>query len=488
MSIITREQNIWKNSDTWMLLLAFPLGFCTATFQIFSVDTAGFTLSDLGMMLFSAIAVYRAFSGKRLMVFRMDLTMVLLFVFFSCILCSALPPLLSGHQRYLLQYVKSTSHFSYMWFFAVCCAACPVSLESIRVVFRVFVICAIPINLFGIYQVPARAFDLPLAWIEYHNVSIKSNEQLSLNYEGFFRATSVFSEPSALAQFTIITAILLLVPYLMFNVRLVRSKFLFHLSLHSTFVAMFLTFSLTLVLQLVAFIAALFLVSGKASMKKLVPLLMVMSTVFVLANLGVKLYSDTDVFDLYFRRIATNVFGARVEGTGGDSFADRADAQKMSISVSKKVPILGTGFGCMPYVRAADGLPYQQALEVYIYALATTGVVGGAAITLFMLVVCVRSVILFEQYRRLRRPVDTASILVAIVPFLCVNQAVIGLSSDSLITTYYWVIIGMSLAVYYHPEVQAFSRQFSWSYGWSGLFRAKAAAPELTFTTPNNTP
>ncbi len=444
----------WWNIDSWTWLLALPLGFSTSAFQVFNVDHAGFTLADVGAILFGCIAVYRALTGQRMMIWRFDVVMVLLFALYAVSLISVIPPLMSGLHDQVLQYVKSTAHFSYMWFFTVCCASIPIDSRAVLRALRTYCVLAIGVNVFGIYQVPARAFDWPLAWIQTTNVSIGGTDQLSLGYEGFFRATSVFSEPSALAFYTSLSAIFLLVPYLMFNVRILNNRFLFFASLYSTFIAMFLTFSLTTVAQLSAFVVVLLLISRQSNIRKLLMISGTVAAVIVAANWAVVSYSGTDVFELYFQRIAANVVGGdKMETTVGDSFETRATDQKAAFSIWKKAPLLGTGFGCLGFIKADDGLSYVQTHQTYLYTLATTGILGFLVILGFMISLSVRAFSLFFRYRAVHSDVDSRLLVIAVAPFIASNQLVYGLSSDNLIVSYSWVLIGIVCSVLYHPDL-----------------------------------
>lgn len=446
-------------SDAFVLLLAFPIASAVAPFQLFSFDTALIALCDVGIIMFSMMVIARALNGIRAMRIRMDVPMVALILFLFVSFCSVVPPLVSGNPEYMLQYVKSTAHFLYMWLFAVCCAATVVRCDVVIKLFQAFVVCAIPVNVFGIYQVPARFFDWPFAWIEYTGAAVKQSYQLSLQFEGFFRATSIFSEPSALAMYTMTTAIMLLVPHLFYNVRLVKNRFLFYASLYTCFIAMFLTFSLTIVLQFGAFLIAVALLSRASTIKKLLTMFAAMATLFVVTNLAISTYAGSDLFSLYFQRIASNVVGEdKVEGTMGDSFGVRADAQKTAVSIWRQNPVFGAGFGCLGYVRDNDGLFGVNALQMYFFSLATTGTLGGLLIVIYSFgfsYAIMRLLIQRQRERSQSSPPTAEDMALAIAAFLCCNEAVHGLSSDDLILQYHWVVMGVVSLVYYHPSINS---------------------------------
>jgi hypothetical protein len=451
-----------KNSidliDSIILLFLFPIGFSIAPFNVFGIDSMPVAVSDLAMGVFCLRVVWRAISGAQPLQFRLDVpTVSLIFVMAACLL-SAVSPLLSGSSEYLRQFMKSTLHFSYMWLFTLLCCSVRTTFESVVNVFRVFVLCAIPVNIFGIYQVPARAFDWPYAWIEYTGASQKFTEQLSLEFEGFFRATSLFSEPSAFAMYTMTAAIILLAPYFLFDYRIIKNKIVFYTALYSCFIGMFLTFSLTIVVQLGAFLVAVVLISQSLTAKKLVTMLSVMTVVFWFTNAAIQTYSGADLFDLYFRRVASNIVGEdKVEATYGDSFGTRADAQRAAVRIWKNQPVFGAGLGCLGYAQDNEGLVGVSAHQMYLFVLASSGTVAGVALIIYSFGF---SWVLMRRLVRNRRgfirgstPL-VADVAMAIAAFLCCNEAVHGLSSDDFIMPYHWIVMGLVTLVYYHPGIR----------------------------------
>jgi hypothetical protein len=444
--------------DNIILLFLLPIGFSIAPFNVFGVDTLPVAVCDLAMGAFCFRVLWRSMKGVQPLHFRLDVPTIMLILTMAACLFSAVSPLISGNSEYLRQFMKSTLHFSYMWVFVLLCCAVTISSESIIRAFRIYVVCAIPVNIFGIYQVPARAFDWPFAWIEYTGASQKFTEQLSLEFEGFFRATSLFSEPSAFAMYTMMAAIMLLAPYFLYDYRIIKNRFVFYTALYSCFIGMFLTFSLTIVVQLGAFIVAVILISQSATAKKLVTMLSVMTVVFSITNVAIQTYSDADLFDLYFRRVASNIVGEdKVEATVGDSFATRADAQKTAVRIWKNQPMFGAGLGCLGYAPDNDGLVGVSAHQMYLFVLACVGTIGGVTLVIYSFGL---SWMLMRRLVRNRREYVRGStpsvpdVAMAIAAFLCCNEAVHGLSSDDFIAPYHWVIMGVVSLVYYHPQIQ----------------------------------
>ncbi|HZV12553.1 MAG TPA: hypothetical protein VFA55_05015, partial [Candidatus Kapabacteria bacterium] len=61
-------------------------------------------------------------------------------------------------------------------------------------VLRIQILFGVAICLFGVYQIFARLYNLPFAWIEMSNVVYSQGDQISLRFANFYRATSIFSE------------------------------------------------------------------------------------------------------------------------------------------------------------------------------------------------------------------------------------------------------------------------------------------------------
>lgn len=134
---------------------------------------------------------------------------------------SVFAPLLSGSSEMQIQWLKTSTNFLSKWLLILTFASGIYSADAFRSAIRFMLVISIAINVFGIYQIFARAFDLPLAWIPINNVSISIRNyhsmdnmtQLSLRFENFFRATSIFSEPSFYAQFNTLVLTFLLIPF-----------------------------------------------------------------------------------------------------------------------------------------------------------------------------------------------------------------------------------------------------------------------------------
>ncbi|MGA2298814.1 MAG: hypothetical protein ABSG15_14810, partial [FCB group bacterium] len=223
------------------------------TFQVFSIGSYGVTTLDVLLGILILVFIKKiVWDGEKL---KAGLHLGLFFYFglFIAALLSGITPLQNGSMMMILQYFKSTIHFIFFGFFVFICAFYPFKEGLWTKVIKTFLIISIFINLFGIYQIVARAYDLPLAWLPITNISyvaksdtdVSSINQLSLQFGNFFRATSIFSEPSTLAIFTSMNLIFIIVPFVQNLKPFLKSKNLNIAVFITNIAGLFLTFSLT---------------------------------------------------------------------------------------------------------------------------------------------------------------------------------------------------------------------------------------------------
>jgi hypothetical protein len=337
---------------------------------------------------------------------------------------------------------------------------------------------SIPVTLFAIYQVPARYFDLPFAWLKIR-MGNEDITQIALQFEGFFRATSWFSEPSSLASYCILTLIFLIVPFFLYNVRIVNNRFVYFLALFGAVISLFLTFSLTAVLQLIVFSAALVVLSRrKKSWINLGIIVVIILSIMIATDRVVESYAGVSVVELYGQRVASVLPGSvTTPEVIGESYGVRSTAMKNGIMLYQQNPFFGTGIGCFKHVKISGEDTILYANQGYIDAFAALGTVGGVALLLFNLFLLYGSVRLFiAHFKRTDTP-SVPSLLLAMIPFLSAYCASIAISVDTLIMIHYWILLGLILLVYYHP---AYGTQHS---KWNIVFSGKYIQEKLRGTT-----
>ncbi|HRK60515.1 MAG TPA: hypothetical protein PLI74_12785 [Candidatus Kapabacteria bacterium] len=165
---------------------------------------------------------------------------------------SAMIPLLSSNAEMQLQWIKTTLHYIYVLILGVAIIGSNFTINDIYKAYKIHIYFSVLVSTFGIYQLFARAFDLPFAWITMstntnlaRGMDFKEWGQLSLNYGSFFRATSIFSEPSTFAGYTAQILSLLFTTISQTSAQFVNNKLFWWLIVIVNLVGLLLAFSLT---------------------------------------------------------------------------------------------------------------------------------------------------------------------------------------------------------------------------------------------------
>jgi O-antigen ligase len=252
-------------------------------------------------------------------------------------------------------------------------------------VLRAWLIASVFINVFGVYQIVARAFDLPFAWLEYNNLnmlgrgnlsSIDEVSQLSLRFQNFYRATSVLPEPSALAAFNVLIQIFIIVPFMQRSKPFFKSKLLTATIFISSLIALFLTFSLTGVLGLFLVLGSVFIFEKRIKLKAVLSILSVSVVLIVITDSIVESYSDISVLKLFGNRVTAIVSEreGRKGGMSGESFGTRVESAEQSLEIWYRHPLLGIGMGLTDFDKEAEiGFADFGILSAF----SETGIVGG---------------------------------------------------------------------------------------------------------------
>lgn len=321
-------------------------------FQVFSLGTLGVTPVYIALFgLYAYILIRFIFNSQQFEInFNSSFFILLLFAL-SSFICST-DPILSGSSARLTQYLKTTAHFNYLILFTVLCGTISLNKSVWLNAIKIWLILSIFINIFGVYQIAARAYDLPFAWLEITNVSIAGRQsfadtevgQLSLKFKNFYRATSIFAEPSALATFNLIILSMLFFAKLSSGYDVIKSKFLYILIFVSSLIAMFLTFSLTGAFGIFLLIMFYVFTSRNVNYSRLIFIFFTAIILIVIADYFVVEYFNISVVDLFYNRI-TNILGLSRQGMSGESFFTRFSNINDSIDAWLLNPFFGAGMG-----------------------------------------------------------------------------------------------------------------------------------------------
>ncbi len=369
---------------TFLFILAF-FSYFTNSWQLFSFMGYGVPSIDIALLAIYTYILKEIFwEGKKLRV-RMNYPIIFYFIFIAACLMSGIAVLFSNNPDMMTQYMKTTIHFLFLAFIAVVSFTYKIDSSVWTRVIKAWLIASIFINVFGVYQIVARAFDLPFAWLEYNNVnmmgrgniaSIDEVSQLSLKFKDFYRATSILPEPSALAAFNVLIQAFIIVPFMQRSKPFFESKFMIGLIFICSLVALFLTFSLTGALGLAMVLTSVFIFEKRIKLKAVLSIFAISTVLIIITDSIVESYSNISVLELFGNRISGIVDEreGRRGGMSGESFGTRVESAEQSLGIWYRHPVLGIGMGLTDFDKEAHiGFADFGILS----ALSETGIIGG---------------------------------------------------------------------------------------------------------------
>lgn len=359
-------------------------------FQVFSIGTYGVTSLDVFTLMFYCLFFFKAVWHNTEFKIPAGLLTGAFALFSVSLITSAIPLFVSLPAAEIAQYFKTLSHLLFLMLFAGLCLSYEFKTSLVDKVLKTWLILSLFINIFGIYQIFARAFDLPFAWLDFTNVSMsmrgtadeqESIKQLSLQYGNFFRATSIFSEPSALATFNIYIIILIVIPFIQKTKMFFKSNLLNILIFIFAVAGVFLAFSLTGVLGLILVLGGVFVLESIRIKRRILSIVLAMFVLLIPADLVIEQFTDTSVLQLFTKRITgiVNMNNKMAEGTEGESFGSRLLTVNKSVQIWEQSPLFGTGLGLTQYNKEVD-MDYSD--FSIMTALCELGIVGAVGFSL----------------------------------------------------------------------------------------------------------
>lgn len=437
-----------------VLYVALYFSLLLSSFQLFSVSTYGFGLNDTLLCLFYLITAKRMIWDGEPLRFGPTLPLLAMFLLIPAIALSGLTPVFEGEG--LTQFAKTSAHFLYAWLFAVIAAGRQEKPETVSAVMRMFIIAGGLVAAYGIYQVIARALNLPFAWVELNNVTLSlrkavdgdaATQQLALQFQNFFRATSIFSEPSLLASFTTYFLIFLGIPYLQNNRMFVPSAAVNWLMFLLYTGALFVTFSLTGLTGVLLMCGLVFVLERGKRVGKIIYGAVVVVLCLSVIDVIVAPITKISILELFGKRIVgiieygSNPYG---EHTNGESFVSRAQSITLSADVWEIYPINGVGLG-----RFSQSLPARRAdvwfsISSYSSVLAEMGTIGFLVLITFM---GSMMAMVLHWYRRRHEFSDELSRLLGIMPYLFGLFLFLNFTGNNFVGSSFWQWTGLVFIV-----------------------------------------
>ncbi len=370
------------------LLVIFAITVNFEVYEWFNLGTNGITTNDFLTLIFTFLFLKIAiWDGEELRIAR-NPAIPIYFVFLLATFVSGLSPLFSGNGDLMTQYLKTMLHFHFTALVTIIFIFNKFDNKSLNTFIKVWLVLSLFINIFGIYQIIARAFDLPFAWIDLTSASFFSRvqgdtdefTQLSLRFEGFFRATSFFSEPSALGAFNGLTLAFSIVPGFKKLEPFIKSKYLRNAIIIFSVAGLLLAFSLTGVAVLMIVLLTVLLTERLNTFWGLVKILPFLILFVFIADYAVESYAGISVLELFGKRFGTlaNLLsgsGGFSGGIDGESVTMRGRNFSAMVSIWESSPIIGVGLGLTFFSTYADGWAFSDSSIMAV--MAELGLVGA---------------------------------------------------------------------------------------------------------------
>ncbi|MBI3260629.1 MAG: O-antigen ligase family protein [Ignavibacteriae bacterium] len=446
------------------ILMFLSFSIFLGIFRLFAISTYSVTAFDVGLVIFYIYAAKKIIWDGQKLEFPKSFGFYCVCGIVLTVLLSGAAPVLEGNPDKLQQYIKTSLHIFYLLVFAILCAGLKIKIVDTKRSIQMLMICAVVVHLFGIYQLVARATDLPLAWLNISDITLSSStrgidpdglstdadgitRQISLNYGSFYRATSIFSEPSALAGFCNFILICLLVPVLRNEKPFFKSgKFNSFLTI-LTVVSLFLTFSLTGLVLFLGIIGFAFITDRSKSIVKILKIICFVAVLLFITDFIVESTTQISVAGLFTQRVGgiiSTYTGGRIESTGGESFYARWNTLTKGVEIWLSYPITGIGLGCYFFFMRTPEFGFSD--SGLFSVLAETGIIG-VAMFIGMFAGLFRSwhTFLFTNLYKKLQPDTRIMVLFALYNLLI--NFISAITANPFVTSYFWLQIGISLVI-----------------------------------------
>jgi len=357
-------------------------------FQIFAIAGYGFALVDLIILLIFTSAFYQfVFQKKKFALPDKKVFWSIAGLLFASIF--SLIGLLSwgAGSDAIIQYFKTFAHFTFVVSIAFVALSTDISIESLYSAIKSLLIISIFVNIYAIYQLFARMFGLPGGYLEITNVGFLNRDygtevgemkQIVLTFENFYRATSIYSEPSSLALFNVWIILFVLIPSFAKTKKFIQNEkwniFIGILAI----ITLFLTFSMTGLAMISAIVIFLIIVAKIQIKKYLIPVLMG-AIVLTATDFILKDFTKVSILELFASRIEGIFTQNKGGGISGESAPQRIKTMKNGWMLFTKSPIFGIGSGNTYHFPGSQA---RFADSSFFHVLSEMGMIG---ITFFFL-------------------------------------------------------------------------------------------------------
>ncbi len=420
--------------------------------MLFSISGYGVKIIDVVLLLLYVFFVIELITDKKKIVINNNIVLHFIILLIVSSILSGFYPLLSGNAEAILQYFKTLVHFIFVYFVVFVFYAHNFSENFWDKLIRILLIYSIFINIFGIYQLFARLYNLPLAWLPINNVSMvyrgmfdmSDITQISIQFMNLYRATSIFTEPSYYAIFLSSILIFQIVPYIRKQEPFIKNRCVNILILVLTIIALLATFSITAILCVLAIFLGLMIFEYRNFAKKFLVIVITSLIILIITDLIIKYYTETSPIELFYTRIE-GIFKT-IEGSDrqitGESFKYRTEIIKTGFEIWQKSPITGCGLGNF-YLNQNKNINFAH--DILGNALSEMGLIGTIAILGIFFSIFYFLIKLYKNQYFIELT-DSESRLLGVFLFIMIQTTTVNFFSSSfLIYANLWLYVGIAL-------------------------------------------
>ncbi|MCX7908886.1 MAG: O-antigen ligase family protein [Ignavibacteria bacterium] len=340
--------------------ISFGLTFFTQFlfgWAIFFILNYGVTSLDFNVLFSYTLLLISIFFMKKKLQIAINYPNVLFLTFNTLLIFTMLNPILNGDTAQITQNIKSTLHYYYIIFYIFLLYSELLKPKTFIYIIKGLIWILFIFDLYGIYQLFARALGLPFGWLEYSNTSIMSRleivgniQQTTIGFGSFYRVNSIFVEPSVLASFNIFLFIFLVIPWIQHRSSFVKGNKLLILFVSVCLIALFLTYSMTGLASLLGVLLLVFFLEYFESYKFIFKIILIGIVIIIVSNLLMIELFGIDLLKLFFIRVE-NIFTLGSDEMGGESFTTRLNNTLATISIWAQNPLFGVGLGLLGYQK-----------------------------------------------------------------------------------------------------------------------------------------
>lgn len=362
-------------------LILIAIGLQVKQFELLYFLGYSFSLIDFVLIfMFFKLLIEFLFLNKPLQAPRL-ISFAFIFIFIIAVLFSSFAIFYNPSQQYIIQFIKTSLHLFYIIALSFVIIFTSFDLKNWNSYFKTLIFISIPINIYGIYQLFARAFDLPFGWITLTNQNIfgsiledeVQHRQISLQFENFYRATSIYSEPSALAYANNIILLFYLVPFVAKMPLFFKNRVFNLIVILLALTNLFLCFSLSGIVSLVFLLVTILLLEKRINFKAFFISLVSFMCFIIITDKIVENYVNISILDLFKQRIGSVLNITKDEEIVGESTFKRAATSNYAIEKFANYPLSGTGLGLLKLHKDNEFLFIDQST---FSVLAETGILG----------------------------------------------------------------------------------------------------------------